>query len=1641
MFRDFSESAKQKLLGYVAEVTETSTWGKIGDAIGDMGLHVQHWLGWMNVSRYVNDLDKYHKKVIDKNNTTKKQIEEIFAKVEAVDGRYEKGLNGEVTTANKVVQLIRHLAETIDPNGGNLDMGKMASVLRSDVEAIQDSKAINQTIIDDEMLGTNPEGASTSVDPVNLSTGNFIYEHEDLRIEGEIPLSFHRFYNSKDARMTSLGRGFRHNYEITLKETEEKTEITLADGQHMYFEKNTEAGYISVNAIACSLEKDEKEYRYSLEDGRCFRFDLMGKIQRMEDSNNRGISFLYSDKHQLIKAINDNGDFFEYTYSAEGLLKEVTDQTGRKVLISYENNYISSVSMPENVMLCYEYAANGKIVEVINSQKVVSVQNEYDNKFRVIKQKFPDGAEMSFEYDDEQNLVIQTERNGSRTVFIHDDKYRNTEIRYSDGSKEKFVYNERSQCVSKTNRNGSVTRMAYDHRGNLTQIIDSGRRKANMTYDSHNRLLALRINGKIRIKNSYDHKGNLICSENALGNRNEICYDAFGRKIQEIINKKETSNYTYDEKGNVATITGAFGKQASYVYDDLNRVIVSSDANGNEERYSYDSCNRIVEIMNAEGNRRRYTYNTNGKPIKVVDYDGFEVHMVYDTSGRLAGETDKEGNQTTYTYDKMWNVASVTEANDGHTQYKYDFNNRMNKIVLSQGGEIEFSYDFAGNRTEMKDPEGNITKYEYNSENMPVKVTEANGAVTRYEYDLDGNLIHIYDALDNVISITYDEMGNKTSYTDENGYTTKIEYLSDGKVKRMIHPNGGMTVYEYDEMGRLHSYKEPDGMGEEYTYDANGNLLSKKNPAGEKISYEYDCMNRVVKTVNPMGGERSYTYDAVGNITSVRDENDRITFYEYSPNGNLIKVTSADQTETLYEYDVVGNVKNILRKGEKSVQETEFEWDLSGNVKKIKNPLGDVEEYIYNKCGLLIKKIDQEGYETSYHYDSVGKIDKISYADNREARFSYNLLKQLEVIHDWSGITNIKVDKKGMPLSITDPHGDTVQYEWGSMGEKRKIIYPDGEQASYEYNAANQLIKMCSGDEATEYRYDKMGRFISRRMPNGLKTEYSYNNLGRISRITNQLKDELLEYYEYQYDPAGNKIKSIKMRKNVPEDSGVYKYQYDSQNRLTLVTKDEADQRRYQYDAYGNRVLKKDFTREIITKYVYNLNNQLISEQNGTLTNQFEYDRRGNIKKVLQDDRIVKEYIFDSANRMSQLREIAENDELRKVTFFYNALGNRIGSRSVRKEDTNDVWYTLDLTRKCHNVLGKTEDKRKKQIYFYDGKVMGATSENGMSYYLSDDHGSPTTYVGNNGIKHYRYDEFGNPSDNDFSEQPFGYTGYLYDEQCGLYYAQARMYNPELGRFNSEDKVRGFISQPVTLNRYSYCCNKPEDFEDDDGEWLTIAIGAAVGGLVSAGISVTTQVMDGVKSGKSIGDSFKDVNYAEVGIEAVKGAAKGAIAGTGIGLVATAASGAAIDMAGDVAKQTIVEGKNIKDVDKSRVVETGIFSFAFSLTVGQISKKVSGAITKKLGVGTKIADVQSRENAKNVVRDQLAKASAKSRINKLTGRLAEKTSEFWKTSGKYTLNKVVVGLYSIVEGEVYKRKLKKWVTGKMDEYYHCELAV
>ena len=308
MIRDFSNSAKKKLLEYVKDATETTLWRKIGDRIGDAGLHFQYWFGALSISKYIDNLDAYHKKIIDKNNTTSQRIEEIFTNVKNIDTRYQGGLQQNVNFSESVINFINDLANTIDPNGGNMDMQKMNAALAASLEKIQEAKLSREKAIEDSLLGTDPDAVETSIDPVNLSTGNFIYDFEDLAIDGEIPLSFHRYYNSKDSRISVLGKSFRHNYEIYLNVNDDgEVDIIMEDGQHKVFAVENGV-YYGKNTATDFLTSDKQHFYLKDVDDNTYIFDKDKKLIRIENRNNLGISLTYDEDKLIIKVVNNYGD-------------------------------------------------------------------------------------------------------------------------------------------------------------------------------------------------------------------------------------------------------------------------------------------------------------------------------------------------------------------------------------------------------------------------------------------------------------------------------------------------------------------------------------------------------------------------------------------------------------------------------------------------------------------------------------------------------------------------------------------------------------------------------------------------------------------------------------------------------------------------------------------------------------------------------------------------------------------------------------------------------------------------------------------------------------------------------------------------------------------------------------------------------------------------------------------------------------------------------------------------------------------------------------------------------------------------------------------------------------------------------------
>jgi RHS repeat-associated protein len=117
--------------------------------------------------------------------------------------------------------------------------------------------------------------------------------------------------------------------------------------------------------------------------------------------------------------------------------------------------------------------------------------------------------------------------------------------------------------------------------------------------------------------------------------------------------------------------------------------------------------------------------------------------------------------------------------------------------------------------------------------------------------------------------------------------------------------------------------------------------------------------------------------------------------------------------------------------------------------------------------------------------------------------------------------------------------------------------------------------------------------------------------------------------------------------------------------------------------------------------------------------------------------------------------------------------------------------------------------------------------------------GSPLRFTAADGtlLESYAYDEFGNDlTGNQGNSQPFGFTGYQYDNVAQTYFAQAREYVPGVGRFSAEDIVKGMAIVPFTLNEYAYCWNNPLVSVDLDGlspnipEGLTVFIDPGHGG-------------------------------------------------------------------------------------------------------------------------------------------------------------------------------------------------------------------
>ena len=401
--------------------------------------------------------------------------------------------------------------------------------------------------------------------------------------------------------------------------------------------------------------------------------------------------------------------------------------------------------------------------------------------------------------------------------------------------------------------------------------------------------------------------------------------------------------------------------------------------------------------------------------------------------------------------------------------------------------------------------------------------------------------------------------------------------------------------------------------------------------------------------------------------------------------------------ETTINLDALGNVTNYEYDDFNRLQKTIYPAAATGAVRL-------QESVTYDTLGNVKTKTDTAGRVTNYDYDTAQRLTKTIDALNEMTQFEYNNRSQMTKVTDAANqVYQFSYDALGRQLSQTRA-GSTMSYEYDAVGSRTKRIDYLGRQTNYEYDALNRLKKityLTGADNTvignvTNYNYDDLSRLTSAINEAGT-VAFTYDTRGRVKTTT----DVFGHLLNYGYDANGNR-NLLKLDSNVQTA-----YAYDAANRLTTLT-DEANQNfTFGYDV-ANRLISKAMPNGIATSYDYDGMSRLTRLKNqspsATLTdNNYGYNTASQISSIAELSQ-TKNYSYDNVDRLTGMTGGTGNEN-----YTFDNVGNRTSSQLSssynyqpfnKLANTSTANYSYD---KNGNLISKSEGKNFWR-YVWDGE-------------------------------------------------------------------------------------------------------------------------------------------------------------------------------------------------------------------------------------------------------------------------------------------------------------------------------------------------
>ena len=809
-----------------------------------------------------------------------------------------------------------------------------------------------------------------------------------------------------------------------------------------------------------------------------------------------------------------------------------------------------------------------------------------------------------------------------------------------------------------------------------------------------------------------------------------------------------------------------------------------------------------------------------------------------------------------YAYTTKGQVAARSRFGVQIEQFDYYADGTVWRMSDALGETTSFSFYHRGIPGQIRLPEFITVDQDIDDNGWITRVQDGENTTTRYEYTEGGRLSRINRPTGwDDTTLSYSQTPTGLVQTATRGPLQTITsfdgLLRPTLVEQHAIGRGGTSVFQrrrYDGLGRMVYSSYPsatstlaDARGVETTYDAFGRMtgtLETVTPFATTTTTYNDALNTVVAR-GPEGFETTtirsgYGHPDDGEVISIQQPEGIRTDFTHNIWGLPETITQGGQSRT-YDYDDT-RLDLLCRHSAPELGDTLYAYDLAGRMTAYAEgqPAG-------SGCAANVASLSGAVIQS---YDDLGRMDAMSFPGaTPDIQYQYdrnsNLISLTRGTTKWTYAYERLGDEHRLKSEVLEVDGTpyATSYAYASDGARSSMTYPSGlvlefmpDGFGYPTEAKNAAtdIKYASG-----ITYHPNGSLQSLAYGNGLTLNQTLTPRQLLQRRT--VSGTVGTALDLSFGYAGDdraKIQSITDHQNALNNQQL---SYDGAGRLASSSGfwGAGD---YSYDVLGNLLEKQLGDRRV--ELEYSSDNRLSRVRDSSAPGgwrTYAYDARGN---VIDDG--IRQYNYDAWNQQTSI-----TNPFGTTNYVYDGHG-------MRTKQTGPHGVVLSIYSETGQLLSRQDQTNAKthDYIFIAGEAV-ATVLDGDPTYLHTDHlGTPVVQTLPDGTVRSRetWLPFGEAHAEfligDGKGHQLGFAGHIEDtgsggENMGLVYMQARLYDPVIGRFLSNDPV-GFVpGRPFTFNRYAYVGNDPANYVDLDGQFLSsIASSGPVTGLNFASLGL-----------------------------------------------------------------------------------------------------------------------------------------------------------------------------------------------------------